>query len=104
MKRYQESLIRALKNPEEAAGYLNAVLEEGDQRMFLVALRNVAEAYGGMVKLARKTKLSRPNLYRMLSKGGHPEIQSIYRILVAFGLSLQVSFKKSKQTSYRKAA
>ncbi len=48
MKTYQESLIQALKDPEEAAGYLNAVLAEGGSKMFLVALRNVAEANGGM--------------------------------------------------------
>ncbi len=103
MKTYQESLIKALRDPEEAAGYLNAVLAEEDPKMFLVALRNVAEAHGGMVQLSRKTKLSRPNLYRMLSKAGHPEIQSLHRVLSAFGLSLYVAATDSKE-SLRKAA
>ena len=44
---YQQVLIEALKNPEEAAAYLNAALEEGDRETFLLALRNVAEANGG---------------------------------------------------------
>lgn len=43
---YQQDLIEALKNPEEAAAYLNAALEEGDKETFLLALRNVAEANG----------------------------------------------------------
>ena len=99
---YNESLKKALKDPEEAAGYLNVVLEEGDYRMFLVALRNVAEANGGMLYLSRKTKLSRPNLYRMLSKTGKPEIYSLYKVLEAFGLTFSVSPKG--QSDIKKAA
>lgn len=44
---YQQDLIEALKNSEEAAAYLNAALEEKDRETFLLALRNVAEANGG---------------------------------------------------------
>jgi DNA-binding phage protein len=45
-KSYQESLLAALRDPEEAAEYLNAALEDGDEQIFLLALRNVAEANG----------------------------------------------------------
>ena len=44
---YQEDLIEALKNPEEATAYLNAALAEGDREAFLLALGNVAKANGG---------------------------------------------------------
>ena len=44
---YQEDLIEALKDPREAAAYFNAAKEEGDRELFLLALRNVAEAHGG---------------------------------------------------------
>ena len=102
---YEESLKEALKDPEEAAGYLNAVLTEGDYRMLLVALRNVADANGGMLNLSRKTKLSRPNLYRMLSKTGKPEIYSLTKVLGAFGLTILISPKGSKASlPMRKAA
>ena len=104
-KRYQDVLIQDLKNPEEAAGYLNAVLEDGDYCLFLAALRNVAEAHGGMLALSKKAKLSRPNLYRMLSKTGRPEIQSIHKILKSFGLALSIAPENSKESSIsRKAA
>lgn len=43
-KNYQESLLASLRDPEEAAEYLNAALEEGDEQLFLLALSNVAEA------------------------------------------------------------
>ena len=45
---YQKDLIEALKDPAEAAAYLNAAFEEGDRETFPLALRNVAEANGGM--------------------------------------------------------
>ncbi len=45
-KNYQELLLASLREPEEAAEYLNAALEEGDEQLFLLALSNVAEANG----------------------------------------------------------
>lgn len=42
---YEESLLEALKNPEEALGYLNAALEDEDPRIFLLALMDVLNAY-----------------------------------------------------------
>ena len=90
-KSYHESLIRALKDPSEAAEYLNAALEEGDGKMFLVALRNVAEARGGMAKLSRTTRLNRANLYKVFSKHGNPEIQTLSSVLHTFGLRLAVA-------------
>ena len=106
MKRYHDYLIQTLKDPQEAVGYLNAVLEDWDKKMFLIALRNVAEAHGGMVRLSKKTKMSRSNLYKMLSKNGHPEIQSLHKVLEAFGFSLAVSIKGNSRgrPDFRKAA
>ena len=37
-KPYRESLLDSLKDPDEAAQYLNACLEDEDERVFLVAL------------------------------------------------------------------
>lgn len=90
MRRYHDYLIESLKDPEEAAGYLNFVLEEGDRDMFLIALKNVAEAHGGMTKLSRRLKLNRPNLYKILSKKGNPEIKTLTHILNGFGLRLAI--------------
>ena len=93
MKRYHDSLIKALKEPVEAAEYLNAALEQGDPKMFLVALKNVAEARGGMVKLSRAAKLNRANLYKIFSKRGNPEMQTLANVLSIFGLRLAVAAK-----------
>ena len=64
---WEPYLIDSLKNPKEAEGYLNAALDDDDPRLFLLALRDVAEAHGGMSKIARTCKLNRESLYRMLS-------------------------------------
>ena len=45
-KAYHAELIEGLRDPIEAEEYLNAALEEEDPELFLVALRNVAEAQG----------------------------------------------------------
>src|SRR5262245_44949710 len=69
-KSWHDTLIEILKDPQEAASFLNAALDEGDPKMFLVALRDVAEARGGMRELSRRTGLNRANLHKMLSKAG----------------------------------
>jgi len=103
---YQEDLIEALKDPREAAAYLNAALEEGDRALFLLALRNVAEAHGGMAAVSEKAKLNRESLYRMLSRKGNPEIKSIFILLHSMGLKLSIEPKTSpaKSSKVKKAA
>ena len=87
---YREDLMNALKNPKERAAYINAALEDGDTKVLLTALKNIAEANGGVGKLATRTKLARESLYRMLSKEGNPELKSLDKILRSFGLKLSV--------------
>jgi DNA-binding phage protein len=45
---YKEHLLKQLQKPEEAAIYLNAALHDDDPHVFLLALRDIAEAKGGM--------------------------------------------------------
>ncbi len=100
-KKYQDELIKSLKDPKEASAYLNAALEEKDTAIFLVALRNVTEAFGGLSEISKKTHLNRENLYRMLSKNGNPEISSLEAILESIGLRLAV---ETKGTIHKRAA
>jgi probable addiction module antidote protein len=87
---YQVSLIERLRDPKEAAAYLDAALEDGDRAVFLLAIRNVIEAFGGMTQIARRTGLNRENLYRVLSEQGNPELKSLEKLLKALGLRLAV--------------
>jgi probable addiction module antidote protein len=88
---YKEGLLERLKDPQEAAAYLDAALEDGDTEVFLLALRDVAEArLGGMTTLAQQTGLNRETLYRTLSEKGNPELVSLDKLLHAVGLRLAV--------------
>jgi probable addiction module antidote protein len=88
---YQSDLIESLRDAGEAKEYLNAALEEDDPELFLLALRNVAEAQGGVGQLAEKAKLNRESLYKMLSERGNPELRSLDALLHALGFRLAVT-------------
>ena len=87
VKSYRCELLKQLKDPKEAAEYLNACMSDSEE-VFLLALRDVVEASGGMANLARKTSLNRENLYRSLSKKGNPKLSSLASILDAVGIKL----------------
>ena len=92
---YHDELIDGLKDHDEAVAYLNAALEEsllGDQEsqeVLLNALRNVAEAQGGLGKLAQRTHTRREVLYRVLSSDGNPELRTFTSLVHAMGLNLR---------------
>jgi len=87
--RYEDGLKKDLAKPEEAAAYLNAALEDGSQEVFLLALRDVAEARG-MSQLAREARLNRESMYRILSAEGNPQLSSLKSLLQSIGLRLAV--------------
>src|SRR5687768_3629625 len=94
---YQDYLIESLKNPEEAAGYLNAALEGGDIKVFLLALRNVIKAQGGVAKIATKAHKGRTSLYKSLLETGNPYLKNTNEILAAMGLHLAVVANRDKK-------
>ena len=98
---YRESLLESLRNPEEAAQYLNACLEDEDARVFLLALRDVADARGGIRSLSRDAHLNRESLYRMLSKSGNPSLDSLAAVLSACGLRLAVQSTEPRRGKRR---
>jgi len=85
---YEESLLEDLSDPVEAADYLTSCVEEG-QEVFLLALRDVAKAQGGMAKLAEATQFPRESLYQMLSGNGNPSLSTISSVLESLGIHLQ---------------
>ena len=86
---HKEELLEDLRDPGEAAGYLTAALEDGSPAVFLLALRDVAEAHG-MKRLAEGARLNRESLYRMLSGQGNPQLFSLTAVLQELGLRLAV--------------
>lgn len=89
---HDEAMIRELKaNPKFAAEYLRAALEEvDDPRVLLLALRRVAEARGGIAKVAKAAGVERESLYRALSAKGNPRLSTLVAVTKAIGLKLTV--------------
>lgn len=85
-----ETLASTLTTPEDMAAYLTAVLEDGDEADFLVALGDVAKITG-MSKVAKETGLGRESMYKTLSEAGNPTLETLMLIINALDLRLAVS-------------
>jgi len=87
----RETHNKLLRDPEVAAEYLSAALEDADAAVILMALRNVAEAQDdGITGLATRSKLGRESMYKMLSKSGNPKLSSFTKVIQGLGLKLKV--------------
>jgi probable addiction module antidote protein len=89
---HDEATIRELRDdPGFAAEYLKAALEENDQpSVLLIALRRIAEARGGIAKVAKAAGIERESLYRALSVRGNPRLSTLVAVTKAVGLRLTV--------------
>lgn len=86
----EDFLYDLLKNPKEAAAYLNECLLDEDPAVFLIALRDVIKANGGMTTLAEEIDRNRESLYKSFSKKGNPGINTLIDALDVYGLELTV--------------
>jgi len=91
LRNYKDDLIERLKDPDYAAAYLAQVLEDGDNGAFLIALKDVVEAGGGVGALAGRLDIKRPSLYKILSKRGNPTLATLRDILKPLGLRVSVT-------------
>lgn len=77
-----------------AVEYLKAAMESlddpEDRAAGLLALRTVAEAYGGLAFVAAEAGISRESLYRALSAKGNPTLKTLLAVLKAVGMRLSV--------------
>lgn len=100
---HEDWLREQLKDAEFAAEYLNAALVEGDQAAFMLALRDVARARGGITEVARRTGMNRVALTRALSGKGNPELRSLTKILDASGVRLHFVAQRARRGAGRVA-
>ena len=76
-----------LRTPADIAAYLDAYLENGTPEELLGALNTIARSKG-MSALARETGISREALYRAFSDNGNPTLDTLLRVMKAFGVRL----------------
>ncbi len=89
-RHYSETLHEALKDPRDAAAYLEAALNEEDEEGFLLALRTVAEIHG-IADVAKRAGVGRESLYKALSENGNPKLRTLVSVL--HGIGLRLSFE-----------
>ncbi len=87
---YEETLLPMLKEPVEAAAYIEVVMELDDPAALLVALRHVAKAHG-MAEVARRAAVGDKMLFKALSAEGNPTLTTVRKVLHAVGLRLSVA-------------
>ena len=87
-----ECVIQELReDPEFATAYLKEALEDTENPgVLLIALRRIAEARGGIAKVAKAAGIERESLYRALSAKGNPRLSTLVAVTRAVGLKLTV--------------
>jgi probable addiction module antidote protein len=95
LKNYKDDLLKRLADPKYAAEYLAQTLAEKDSEAFLIALKDVVEAGGGVGELAGRVDLKRPSLYKILSTHGNPTLETLQEILKPLGLRVSVTLDKA---------
>ncbi len=87
---HDDAMVEILReDPDFAKAYLHQAFldidEDGGQEAFLMALRHIVEARGGMAVIAKKAGVSRETLYRTLSPTGNPTLKTLRHVINATG-------------------
>jgi probable addiction module antidote protein len=99
---YRADLLDKLTDPNEAAHYLNAAMDDSLE-MFLDALKDVAQAHQ-MAKVAREAGVARESLYRSLSSQGNPTIEMLHSVLKALKLRIEIASGTGKPKELNRKA
>ncbi len=86
---FDDYMVQSMKDPAQAAAYIEAMINLEDPAALLVALRQVAKAHG-MAEVARQADVSDKNLFKALSATGNPTLATVHKVLAAVGLRLSV--------------
>ena len=86
---FDDYMVQSMKDPVQAAAYIEAVIDLEDPSALLVALRHVAKAHG-MAEVARRADVGDKTLFKALSATGNPTLATVHKVLAAVGLRLSV--------------
>ena len=90
MKTSKFDIADYLDSNEMIAEYLNTILEEGNEADIITAIGHVAKAVG-MTKIAERTGMSRPSLYKALADGSKPQFGTVMKVLKAIGGQISIT-------------
>jgi len=86
---FDDYMVQSMKDPVQAAAYIEAVIDLEDPAALLVALRHVAKAHG-MAEVDRRADVGDKTLFKALSANGNPTLATVHKVLAAMGLRLSV--------------
>ena len=86
---FDDYMVESMKDPVQAAAYIEAVIDLEDPAALLVALRHVVKAHG-MAEVARRADVGDKTLFKALSATGNPTLATVHKVLAAVGLRLSV--------------
>jgi len=72
------------------------IYEDGGYEAFVLALRHVIEAKGGMTAIAKRAGMSRESLYKSLSPKGNPSFPRVAAVVPATGWLPDLSYCNSQ--------
>ena len=82
---FKDYLLKDLAQPEFAKGYLEAALQDFDKdgniEILLLAMKDIAEAQGGVEELVKWTNLSPQTLTYFLNTEHPPQLDTVLDIL-----------------------
>ena len=91
---YEANLIERLKDAELAQAYLETAFDsyekDGDTEALLLAMRDVAEAQGGIGQLDKRTSISRQHLYEILASKHNPRLDNWLSVLSGLGFRVRL--------------
>ncbi|MEI7668478.1 MAG: hypothetical protein WCJ33_00135 [Pseudomonadota bacterium] len=93
-QKFQDYMIKKLHNKKESKSFLDAAIlefeEDGDIAAFMLALRYLAEAKGGISELSNTSNLNRQNLYKVLTGKTTPKFDTTLSIMNSLGYRFRV--------------
>ena len=99
-RKFKDYHIEQLCDPEDAKIYLSVALEDYEKNedidAFLLAVRDVAEAQGGISKLAERLSLTDDGLNKVLSENGNPQLNTIRKILHELGFKFSIEARENR--------
>lgn len=99
-RKFKDYHLEQLRDPEDAKIYLSVALEDFEKNedidAFLLAVRDVAEAQGGVSKLAKRISLTDERLYKILSEKGNPQLNTMRQILHELGFKFSIEARENQ--------
>ncbi len=89
---YHIDLIESLQDPEEAAAYLEAVLEDGDVQYLYLALKNVLQA---QIKASDGSQLLKWQKVTQTLSQPHLDLPILLDVMEALGFKVSVACKNT---------